>query len=99
MEILFFSNEFPKDDLQDLVRRLHNRSKHSEYYALSRFIDEATSAVKKEIETLPSSLKHMIPPFESLGSWSEQKDVREGQLCGAVDGALLVFVQISIYIW
>lgn len=99
MEVIYFSNEFPKEDLEDVFRQLHNRSKKSDGHVLARFIDEATKAVKKEVQKLPSSLRQMIPPFETLSSWAENKELREGQLCGAVDGVLLVFAQISLYIW
>jgi len=99
MNIVYFSNEFPKENLQDVFRQLHKESKSSNHYLLARFISEATRAVKKEIEQLPSSLKHIIPPFESLSAWSEQKELREGELCGAIDGVLLILLQISVYIW
>ncbi|KAF2024556.1 polyketide synthase [Setomelanomma holmii] len=98
MEVVYCSNEFPKEDLQDVFRQLYIQSKSNKHYILARFIDEATRTVKKEIEKLPSSLRNLIPVFESLSSWSEDKELREGQLCGSVDGVLLVLVQISSYI-
>jgi monodictyphenone polyketide synthase len=98
MEVVYFGNEFPKEDLMDVFRCLHNRSKSSDHHVLARFINESTAAVKKEIEKLPSSLKSLIPTFESLSSWAENKELREGQLCGAIDGVLLVLVQVSVYI-
>ncbi|KAL6702818.1 Non-reducing polyketide synthase PKS8-1 [Coniothyrium glycines] len=98
MEVVYFSNEFPRDDLKDLFRQLHNQSKHSSHPLLARFTQDATTIIKKEIEKLPFNLRSIIPTFETLSSWAEQKELREGQLCGAVDGVLLVLVQISLYI-
>lgn len=99
MEVVYVSNEFPKDDLGEILRQLHSQSKTTKHEILARFTRDATRAVKKEIERLPSNLKKQIPPFESLVSWAEQKELREGELCGAIDGVLLILVQLSIYIW
>lgn len=98
MEVVYFSNEFPKDDLSEIFRHLHNQSKTIEHEVLARFLRDATRAVKNEIEKLPSNLKNQIPTFETLISWVEKKELREGELCGAVDGVLLILVQLAVYI-
>lgn len=98
MEFIYFSNEFPKEDLQDLFRRLHNHSKDTHHPLLARFIHEATLAVKDEVRRLPTELKQLIPPFETLFSWVENTELREGLICGAVDGVLLIVVQLATYI-
>jgi monodictyphenone polyketide synthase len=98
MEVIYFSNEFPKEDLQDVFRQLHNKSKDRRHRLLAQFISEATRAIKQEVEQLPSGLRHLIPPFETLVAWAENKELREGQLCGAIDGVLLVLAQLSLYI-
>ncbi|KAH7564262.1 hypothetical protein BM1_01309 [Bipolaris maydis] len=99
MEVVYFSNEFPKDDLSEIFRHLHNQSKTTEHEILARFLRDATRAVKKEIERLPSTLKNQIPTFDTLISWVEKKELREGELCGAVDGVLLILVQLAVYIF
>jgi monodictyphenone polyketide synthase len=98
MELVYFSNEFPKDDLQQLYRRLQNHGKSNDHTMLASFIQNATSAIKDEVRQLPTELKQQIPPFESLLSWADRTDLREGSLCGAVDGVLLVVTQIAAYI-
>lgn len=98
MELVYFSNEFPKDDLQDLFRRLHNHSKDKHHPILAQFINEATWAVKDEVQRLPTELKQMFPPFETISNWAENTELREGLICGAVDGVLLVVVQLATYI-
>ncbi|KAH8810943.1 putative polyketide synthase [Xylogone sp. PMI_703] len=98
MRLVYFSNEFPKEDLQDLFRRLHNHSKDRHYPFLAQFISEATWAIKDEVRQLPTELKQLIPPFETILSWAENPELREGLICGAVDGVLLVVVQLAAYI-
>ncbi|KAL8827498.1 MAG: hypothetical protein Q9191_003145 [Dirinaria sp. TL-2023a] len=98
MQLIYFSNEFPRDDLQDIFRRLHNHSKDRHHPNLARFIDETTWAVKDEIQRLPTELRQLIPPFETVLSWAENIELREGLLCGSIDGVLLVVVQLATYI-
>lgn len=98
MELVYFGNEFPKDDLQDLFRRLHNHSKENHHQALAQFINDATAAVKDEVRRLPTELKQLFPTFETILSWAENTKLREGLLCGAVDGVLLVIIQLATYI-
>lgn len=98
MNFIYFSNEFPKGDLQDLLRLLHSHSKDKHHPILAQFIDEATRAVKEEVRALPSELKDLIPSFITILSWAEDGGLREGLICGAVDGVLLVVVQLAAYI-
>ncbi|EED13801.1 polyketide synthase, putative [Talaromyces stipitatus ATCC 10500] len=90
MKLVYFSNEFPRDDLQNFNDKHHSH--------LAQFICEATWAIKEEARNLPTELKKLIPPFKTLVSWSENTEIREGLICGAVDGVLLVVVQIATYI-
>ena len=82
----------------EIFRILHNQSKDRRHGLLDQFLWEATKAVKTEISQLQSSLKQLIPPFETLFAWAEHGELRDGLLCGAVDGVLLTIAQISIYI-
>lgn len=96
--LVFFGNEFPKDDLLSTFRHLHSHSKTRDLAILAQFFDEATLALKDEIRRLPSELKRLIPPFGTVLSWAENADLREGQLNGAVDGVLLVVVQVATFL-
>lgn len=98
MELVYFSNDFPKDDLHDVLRSLHNHSKDKHFPILAQFILEATWAIKDEVRQLPTELKQLIPPFNTLLAWAENTKLREGLICGAVDGVLLVVVQLATYI-
>jgi len=96
--VVFFGNEFPKDDLRSTFRHLHSHGKDRSLAILTQFFDEATLALKDEVRRLPSELKRLIPPFDSVLSWAENTGLREGQLTGAVDGVLLVVVQVATYL-
>lgn len=98
VEVVYFSNDFPKEDLQDVFRRLHNHSKDKNFPILAQFIYEATWAIKDEVRQLPNELKQLIPPFSTLLAWAENSQLREGLICGAVDGVLLVVIQLATYI-
>lgn len=98
MSLVYFNNDFPSGDLQDQLRHLHNHSKDNNHPVLSRFIAEATRAVKEEIQSLPTELKTLIPPFDNILSWAENAELREGLIRGAVDGVLLLVLQLAAYI-
>ncbi|KAK4960935.1 Type I Iterative PKS [Elasticomyces elasticus] len=98
MEILYFGNEFPKEDLQDVFRLLHNHNRSVRHPLLDQLISNTTQAIKHEIKQLPSKLSDLIPPFATLFDWAENAELREGMLCGAVEGVLLVLLQLSLYI-
>ncbi|KAH0277588.1 putative polyketide synthase, partial [Aureobasidium melanogenum] len=45
MDLVYFSNDFPKDDLQTLFRHLSNQSKTRQHTILAHFLSTATSAL------------------------------------------------------
>lgn len=98
MNFIYFHNDFPKGDLQDQLRRLQNHSKDKKHPILAQFIHQATQAVKEEVQNLPTELKSIIPPFDNICTWAADEELREGLLCGAVDGVLLIVVQLATYI-
>nr|AGI60157.1 type I polyketide synthase PKS5 [Dolichousnea longissima] len=98
MKVIYFSNEFPHDDLQDLLRLLHNHSKDRHHAVLSRFIDEATLAIRDEIRRLPTALKILIPPFETVLNLADHSELRKGPLSGSIDGVLLCVVELATFI-
>jgi monodictyphenone polyketide synthase len=98
MDLIYLPNEFPKGDLQDSFRHLRRASKDKRHVLLAQFLDEATSAMQQEVSHLSDELRgHFSNPRDVL-AWSEDNHLREGPLCGAVEGALLIIVQLSILI-
>jgi hypothetical protein len=98
MQVLYFSNEYPHDDTQTLLRNLLNHSKSNLYPLLAQFFTEATRAIREEINKLPKSLQQLLPAFTSVLELVDDKNRWEGPICGSIDGALLVIVQLAIYI-
>ncbi|KAG0650226.1 polyketide synthase [Hyphodiscus hymeniophilus] len=99
LKVLYFGNEFPYDDLQELLRRLYIHSKDRKHTILSTFIDEATLAIRKEIHLLPATLRASIPPFQTILNLADHSELRKGPpLCGAIDGVLLCVVQLATLI-
>ncbi|KAM3415775.1 hypothetical protein BST61_g9286 [Cercospora zeina] len=98
MEILYFSNEIPEDNLPQVIRFIRQQSKSSRHVLLSQFIAVTRSAIKEEVDHLPPALRSLFASFDDISQWAADKELRGGQLCGAIDGVLLVFVQISLYL-
>ena len=98
MKLVYFSNEFPRDDLQDLFRELHQHSKGRRHPILARFLEETTLAIRDEVRQLPTALRALIPPFETILNFSDFADLRKGQLCGSIDGILLCTVELGTFI-
>jgi len=98
LKLIYFSNEFPHDDLQSLLHALHKHSRDRRHPVLARFLEEATLVVREEIRQLPTALRALIPPFETILNFSDFADLRKGQLCGAIDGILLCTVELATII-
>lgn len=98
MRVVHFSNEFPYDDQQTLFRDLHRHSKDRAHPLLAQFLDEATRAVREEARLIPSTLKALIPPFETVLDLINHEELRKGPLSGSIDGVLLCIVEIGALI-
>ena len=98
MKVVYFSNEFPHDDLQDLFRRLYTHSKDRGHPVLARFIDEATLTIRDEVRRLPAALQGLIPPFETVLDFADHPELRRGPLSGSVEGILLCVVELATLI-
>ncbi|KAK8022725.1 polyketide synthase [Apiospora rasikravindrae] len=98
MKLLYFSNEFPHDDLASLARRLQVLSKQRRHPHLARFLDEATETIRAEVRQLPAVLRDTIPPFQSILDFVDCSELRKGSLGASVDGVILVAVQLGTLI-
>lgn len=98
LRLSYFSNEFPYDDLQGLLRKLRTHGFNTRHPILAKFMDEATRALREEVKQLPAELRTLIPSFESIISLADESELRKGPLNGSMDGVLLCLVQISAYI-
>jgi hypothetical protein len=98
MKLVYFGNEFPHDDLGNLLRELHIHSKDRRHPVLAQFLNEATLAIRDEVRQLPTTLRALVPPFESIVNFADFVDLRKGPLSGAVDGVLLSVVELGTFI-
>jgi Starter unit:ACP transacylase in aflatoxin biosynthesis len=98
LRLIYFSNELPHDDLQTLLRRLHNHAKDKRHRNLAQFLEEATSAVRDEVRKLPLETRRLVPSFESMHTLAADEKLRRGRLCGSIDGVLLCVVQLGFFI-
>lgn len=94
-KVAFFGNDFPNDDLKDLLRRLQRCSKGKKFRSLALFLDEVNAVLREELLHLPQSLQALVPPFQTV---LDLVDFRQGPLGGAVDGALLCVLQVGMLI-
>ncbi|KAI0403087.1 putative polyketide synthase [Xylaria palmicola] len=98
MKFIYFSNEFPRDDLHKIFRLLAQHSKDRKHPILARFLDEATFAIQDEVRQLPAATRSQIPPFESILDFADFDDRRRSSLSEAVIGVLLCIIEIGTYI-
>jgi hypothetical protein len=98
MKLVFFGNDFPSDDLNDVFRRLQIHSKDKKHLHLAAFLDEATFALRDEIRGLPDGLRKLIPHFESVLDLVNFSDLRKGPLGQVIEGVLLCVLELAIFI-
>lgn len=98
MSLIYFSNEFPNDDLRGLLRRLQDLSKLREYPLLANFVDAATRVLHDEIRNLSTALRSTLPVFDTIFSVADHPDPRKGPLSGSIDGILLCTLELGTYI-
>jgi asperthecin polyketide synthase len=98
-KLVFFSHEFPCDDLQELFRCLQRQSRDSSLPLLATFLAECTSVLKEEALKLPQSLRDLLPPFQTVIALATAFDeLQKGPLGGAWEGALLCILEIGMLI-
>lgn len=97
-KIVFFSNEFPSDDLRDLFRRLHRHAKDKRFPFLAAFLEESAATIKEEASKLPRPLQDLIPSFDSVLTLADHGDFGHGPLGAAMESALLTVLEIGLFI-
>jgi len=98
MKIIYFSNEFQSEELPNLIRDLHRRSKSRHYPTLTRFFQDGTTAIKDEVRRLPADLRRLVPTFETILSFVDFIELRKGPLSGSIDGLLLCIAELGTLI-
>ncbi|KAI1734862.1 putative polyketide synthase [Xylaria scruposa] len=98
MRVLYFSNEIPRNDIQNLFRKIQNHSKDRQHSTLARFIEQATLAIRNEVRHLPALQRDLVPYFDSILNISDWADLRTGPLAGSIDGILLCIAELGALI-
>lgn len=93
--VIFFSNEFPNDDLKELFRRLQRNSKDRRFRFLALFLDEVNCVIRQELSKLPRPLRDHLPSFYTV---LDLADFRHGPLGGAMESALLCVLEIGMFL-
>ncbi|KAJ5834965.1 hypothetical protein N7447_000991 [Penicillium robsamsonii] len=96
--LIFFSNEFPNDDLKDVFRRLHRHSKDRRFTLLATFLENCARVLKEETSRLPQHLRELIPPFEDLFTLVDGGQFRLGPLGASMESAFLCALQVGMII-
>lgn len=98
-KLVFFSHEFPCDDLQKLFRHLRRHSKERGFPLLAAFLAECTTVLKEETLKLPQSLRDILPPFQTVTDLAAGfGELRKGPLSAVWEGALLCVLEIGMLI-
>lgn len=97
-KVVFFSNEFPNDDLREMFRRLYRHGKDKRFRNLALFLEECTSVVKEESLKLPQQAQDLIPPFESIAHLADHGDFRQGCLGAAMESVILCVLEVGMLI-
>jgi hypothetical protein len=97
-KLVFFSNETPNDDSQDVFRRLQRHSKDKRFRSLALFLEECDTVIHEEALKLPEPLKKLLPPNPSVLSLADSTELRQGSLGGAVSSVLHCALQIGMFI-
>ncbi|KAL9043691.1 MAG: hypothetical protein Q9214_003130 [Letrouitia sp. 1 TL-2023] len=96
--LIFFSNDFPNDDLRDLFRRLQRHSKDKRFRYLATFLAECTSVVKEEARRLPLQVQALIPHFVTVLTLVDCGDFRQGPLGAAMESVTLCVLELGTLI-
>lgn len=98
-KVVYFSNEFPHDDVPQLFRALYKRSKLRKFPVLAAFLADCTHQLQEEITRLPQPLRQHLPHFSSVLTIAECfKDLKHGPVGGALDSALLCIAELGMLI-
>jgi asperthecin polyketide synthase len=96
--ILWFGNEFPSDDLNELFRRLQQHSKDRRFRLLNAYLEESTLVLQDEINKLPHHIRSQVPHFDNIVTLSENGYLRDLGLGAAMESALLIILQLGLFI-
>lgn len=96
--LIYFGNEFPTDDLNDLFRRLQQHSKDRRFRLLNAHLEESTLVLQDEVNKLPHYIRSQVPHFDNIVTLAENGYLRHLGLGAAIESALLLVLQLGLFI-
>ncbi|RAK87875.1 ketoacyl-synt-domain-containing protein [Aspergillus costaricaensis CBS 115574] len=97
-KLVYFGNEFPNDDVNELFRRLQQHSKDRRFRLLSAYLEDSILVLQDEIAKLPHSVNSRVPHFDNIVTLSENGYLRELGLGAAMESAFLLILQLGSFI-
>ncbi|KAL4959540.1 type I polyketide synthase [Aspergillus stella-maris] len=94
MKVIFFSNKFPIEDPSELFRSIRRKAQSAQHVILRQLLEEATTAVRDEIRLLPSELRAVVPPFNSILDLTDSWDWHRGPLSGTFECVFLCLASL-----
>ncbi len=98
MKVFCFTSDFSPDDMKDILRQLRKHSKDRRHVILARFVDDATLAIREEVQRLPSTLKALVPPFETILDLDNHSELRVGSLANPIYNAITCVLELATFI-
>lgn len=95
---LYSGNKLPSNDLNELFRRLQQQSKDGGFRLLDAHLRESTLVLQEEISRLPHYIRSQVPHFDSIATLSENGYLRHLALGPAIETALLIVLQLGLFI-
>ncbi|OQE35213.1 hypothetical protein PENCOP_c014G02940 [Penicillium coprophilum] len=96
--LLYFGNEFPNDDVNEIFRRLQQHSKDRRFRLLNAYLEDSVLVLQDEVAKLPHSVKSRVPHFDNIATLSELGYLRELGLGAAMESAFLLILQLGLFI-
>jgi asperthecin polyketide synthase len=96
--LLYFGNEFPSDDVNEIFRRLQQHSKDRRFRLLNAYLEDSILVLQDEIAKLPHSVRSQVPHFDNIATLSEIGYLRELGLGAAMESAFLLILQLGLFI-
>ncbi|KAL4949266.1 hypothetical protein BDW69DRAFT_188482 [Aspergillus filifer] len=98
MKVIFFSNKFPIEDPSDLFRSIRRKAQSAQHVILRQLLKEATAAIRDEIRLLPSELRAVVPPFNSILDLTDSYDWHRGPLSGSFECVFLCLASLCPFV-
>lgn len=92
---VFFTNDFPADEVGALFRSLVRLSKDLRCTQLASLLSLCNRAIRDEVARLPKSWQKYMPPVEDILALVGDVDFQNGPLGGAMEGVFLCIFQLG----